>query len=105
MEPISTTDKMGRNRKIRLKDWCGMHDELWEPVPKFGRELDDEETKEDKLGRLIHSFSSKKTEDDTVDINIDDRLLVHVILNVNLVQEWATSIVPVIMVQQSLQQH
>ena len=74
-------------------------------MPKFGRELDDEETKEDKLGRLIHSFSSKKTEDDTVDINIDDRLLVHVILNVNLVQEWATSIVPVIMVQQSLQQH
>ena len=74
-------------------------------MPKFGRELDDEETKEDKLDRLIHSFSSKNTEDDTVDINIDDRLLVHVILNVNLVQGLATTIIPVIMVQQSLQQH
>ena len=28
VKPVSTTDKMGRNRKISLKDWCGIHDGL-----------------------------------------------------------------------------
>ena len=65
---------MGRNRQIRLKGWYGIHDGIREPVPEIWKELEDEQTKEDKLDRLVRAFSPEETEDDTVDINIDDRL-------------------------------
>ena len=71
---VSTTDKMGKNRQIRLKGWCGIHDGIREPVPEIWKELEDEQTKEDRLDRLVRAFSPEETEDDTVDINIDDRL-------------------------------
>ena len=36
--------------------------------------MEEETTKEDRLDRLVRAFSPEETEDDTVDITIDDRL-------------------------------
>ena len=65
---------MGKHRKIRLKEWCGLHDGITNGVPPIWRELEEETTKEDRLDRLVRVFSPEETEDDTVGITIDDRL-------------------------------
>ena len=88
---------MGRNRQIRLKGWCGIHDEIREPVSKIWKELEDEQTKEDKLDRLVCAFSPEEIEDDTVDININDRLGTCIIKG-RFVAGMGTTTVHVIMV-------
>ena len=42
---------MGKHRKIRLKEWCGLHDGITNGVPPIWRELGEETTKEERRKR------------------------------------------------------
>ena len=48
-------------------------------VPEIWNELKDEQTKENKLDRFERTFPTEETEDDTVDVNFDDRLSTYII--------------------------
>lgn len=65
---------MGQQRLIRLTGWCGLYTGLIGKVPEIWNDLELELNKEDKLDIFIRDFLSEEMEDDTVDINIDDRL-------------------------------
>ena len=73
-----STEKMGSQRVIRLKGWCGLYTDLIGSIPEIWNELDKNQNKEDRLDRLMRAFSPEETGDDTVDIHIDDRLGIRV---------------------------